>query len=149
MANNFLVLGGLGTSGSLVLNNNITFFNFEDATNFEVPDFIASSSFEISTLNVIIDSDNATELDNFPTDTYNSVIYDYGIRHQAPGTGARTGQFYVAHDDSALEYTDTSTPSLHGDSFEPYISASISGSTVTVHMVNGNGYIFKAFAKKL
>ena len=149
MANNFLVLGGLGVSGSLVLNDNITFFNFGDATNFEVPDFIASASFEIATLNVIVNSDNATELDNFSTDTYNNVIYDYGIRHQAPGTGARTGQFYIVHDDDTLEYTDTSTPSLHGDSSEPYISASISGNTVTVQMVNGNGYIFRAFAKKL
>jgi hypothetical protein len=149
MANDFLILGNSATSGSFITNNSILFSTFGNATNFEIPDFVASASFEIATLNVIVNSDDATELDNFSTDTYNNVIYDYGIRHQAPGTGARTGQFYIVHDDDTLEYTDTSTPSLHSDSSEPYISASISGNTVTVYMVDGNGYIFKAFAKKL
>lgn len=55
----------------------------------------------------------------------------------------------VIQDNSNIEFTDTSTPTLGSESSIPSITADISGDNVRVRVTNGNGYTFKAFTKKL
>ena len=101
----------------------------------------------VSTVSTVIGSDAATNVDTFATSTYNGAIYDYILKDST--VGARAGQFMVAHDDGDVTFTDTSTKHL-SDSTIPEITADISGgSTVRIRVTNGNGYTFKAFAKKL
>ena len=108
---------------------------------------ITSLTDTVSTVTTVIGSDAATNVDTFATSTYNGAIYDYILKDST--VGARAGQFMVAHDDGDVTFTDTSTRHL-SDSTIPEITADISGgSTVRVRVTNGNGYTFKAFAKKL
>jgi len=147
--NNTLHLGSAATSGSFISNNSIYFSDLSEAINFEVPDFIASASIEIHSVDKILTSDLPRPVDSFSTSNFNHATYDYGIRHQSPGLGSRTGQFYVTHDDGSVTFTDTSTRTLGSDTSEPILSASLSGNVISVSIENGNGYIFKALAKKL
>jgi hypothetical protein len=105
---------------------------------------ITSNTFE--TISTTLTSDSATNVDTFATSTYNGAIYDYILKDST--VGARAGQFMVAHDDGDVTFTDTSTRHL-SDSTIPEITADISGADVRVRVTNGNGYTFKAFAKKL
>ena len=93
MANDFLILGDLATSGSFVANNSILFSTFGSASNFEVPDFVASSSFEILTVTKLITGDGIFTVDTFSTSSYNGAVYDYVLIDA--GVGCRTGQFLV------------------------------------------------------
>lgn len=96
-----------------------------------------------------ISGDGATSVDTFAFGSgndYRGAIYDYNLYSTL--SGSRTGQFMVSGHGTSLIYTDTSTKHLV-DSVIPEISASISGGTVTVWVINGNQYTFKAFVKKL
>ena len=86
-------------------------------------------------------------VDTFKTANYNGAVYDYILLDTT--VGARTGQFMVIQDNGSIEFTDTSTPSLHSDATEPSISAQINGDDVEVQVTSGDGYTFKAFVKKL
>ena len=101
----------------------------------------------ISTIETTLGSDSATNVDTFATATYKGATYDY-ILYDA-SVGARTGHFMVIQDNSNIEFTDTSTPTLGSESSIPSITADISGDNVRVRVTNGNGYTFKAFTKKL
>ena len=101
----------------------------------------------ISTIETTLGSDSATNIDTFATATYKGATYDY-ILYDA-SVGARTGHFMVIQDNSNIEFTDTSTPTLGSESSIPSITADISGDNVRVRVTNGNGYTFKAFTKKL
>ncbi len=147
MANDFLILGNSAASGSFITNNSILFSTFGSASNFEVPDFVASASFEISTINKNITSDAIFTVDTFTTSSYNGVIYDYILINT--GVGCRTGQFFTTQDSGDIDYTDTSTKDIGGDSSIPSISATISGSNVNVQVASGSGYTFKSLVKKL
>lgn len=147
MANDFLILGNSATSGSFVTNNSILFSTFGSANNFEVPDFVASASFEISTINKNITSDAIFTVDTFTTSSYNGVVYDYVLIDA--GVGCRTGQFLITQDNGNINYTDTSTKAIGGDSSIPSISATISGGNVNIQVISGSGYTFKSLAKKL
>lgn len=147
MANNTLILGDLASSGSLVANNSILFSTFGNSSNFEVPDFVVSASFEITTVNFTLSSDSATIVDSFNTSSYNGAIYDYTLLDE--GVGCRTGQFFVTQDNNNINSTDTSTKAIGGDSSIPSIDALISGENVNIQITNGNGYTFKSFIKKL
>ena len=101
----------------------------------------------ISTIETTLGSDSATNVDTFATATYKGATYDY-ILYDA-SVGARMGHFMVIQDNSNIEFTDTSTPTLGSESSIPSITADISGDNVRVRVTNGNGYTFKAFTKKL
>ena len=130
---------GIGT-GTSTLNNKL-----EVAGDISASGDITTNT--ISTISTVIGSDSATNVDTFVTATYKGATYDY-ILYDA-GVGARTGQFMVIQDNSNIEFTDTSTPTLGTESSIPSITADISGSNVRVRVTNGNGYTFKAIAKKL
>lgn len=101
----------------------------------------------VSTVETTLGSDATTNVDTFVSTSYNSAIYDYTLRDV--GVGARVGQFMVCVDEAgAITFTDTSTNHLT-DTTPPEITADLDGSTVRVRVTNGNGYTFKAFAKKL
>ena len=96
-----------------------------------------------------ISGDGAESVDTFAFGSgndYRGAIYDYNLHSNL--SGSRTGQFMVSGHGTSLIYTDTSTKHLV-DSVIPEISASISGGTVTVWVINGDQYTFKAFVKKL
>ena len=147
MANDFLILGDLATSGSFVANNSILFSTFGSASNFEVPDFVASSSFEILTVTKLITGDGIFTVDTFSTSSYNGAVYDYVLIDA--GVGCRTGQFLVTQDSNNIDYTDTSTKAVGGDSSVPSISADIDSTDVRIRVTNGSGYTFKALVKKI
>jgi hypothetical protein len=48
-----------------------------------------------------------------------------------------------------MDFTDTSTKAIGGDSTVPSISASFNGGNVDVSVTNGSGYTFKALVKKI
>lgn len=104
----------------------------------------------IETITTFLDSgDGATSVDTFAFGSgndYRGAIYDYNLYSTL--SGSRTGQFMVSGHGTSLIYTDTSTKHLI-DPVTPEISASISGGTVTIWVINGNQYTFKAFVKKL
>lgn len=104
----------------------------------------------IETITTFLDSgDGATSVDTFAFGSgndYRGAIYDYNLYSTL--SGSRTGQFMISGHGTSLIYTDTSTKHLI-DSVTPEISASISGGTVTIWVINGNQYTFKAFVKKL
>ena len=104
----------------------------------------------IETITTILSSgDGATSVDTFAFGSgndYRGAIYDYNL--YSTNSGSRTGQFMVSGHGTSLIYTDTSTKHLI-DPSTPEISASISGGTVTVWVINGDQYTFKAFVKKL
>lgn len=147
MTNDFLILGNSATSGSFVTNDSILFSTFGSASNFEVPDFVASASFEISTVNKNITSDATFTVDTFSSSSYNGVIYDYILIDT--GVGCRTGQFLTTQDNGNIDYTDTSTKAIGGDSSIPSISAVINGSNINIQVTSGSGYTFKSLVKKL
>lgn len=147
MANSNLILGDQGISGSIVINNNLLFSTFGSASNFEVPDFVASSSFEMLSINTDIVSDNSSTVHSFNTSSYNGAIYDYVLIDA--GVGCRTGQFLVTQDNGNIDYTDTSTKAIGGDSSIPSINAIISGGDVNIQVTSGSGYRFKSLVKKL
>lgn len=93
-----------------------------------------------------IGSDSATIVDSIVSSTFTGVIYDYILLDDT--VGARTGQFMLAHNNSSMTFTDTSTRHLF-DGVAPEISASFNGSYVQIQVVNGSGYTFKALRKKL
>ncbi len=131
----FVVKNVNGTQGvaSLYLTGSITGSNITTDTIFNVETTLAT--------------DGITNVDTFSTAAYKGAIYDY-ILYDA-GVGARTGQFMVIQDNSVIEFTDTSTPTIGSESNIPSITADIDGSNVRVRITNGNGYTFKAFTKKL
>ena len=131
----FVVKNVNGTQGvaSLYLTGSITGSNITTDTIFNVETTLAT--------------DDITNIDTFATATYKGAIYDY-ILYDA-GVGARTGQFMVIQDNSVIEFTDTSTPTIGSESSIPSITADIDGAFVRVRVTNGNGYTFKAFTKKL
>lgn len=104
----------------------------------------------IETITTFLNSgDGATSVDTFAFgggNDYRGAIYDYNLYSNL--SGSRTGQFMVSGHGTSLIYTDTSTKHLI-DPVTPEISASISGGTVTIWVINGNQYTFKAFVKKL
>ena len=122
-----VISGSLEVTGSISVTGNIT-------TN------------TISTISTLLASDSATNVDTFATATYTGAIYDYTLVDTT--VGARAGQFMVAQDNGSITFTDTSTKHLF-DPTIPEITAQINGSNVEVQVTNGNGYTFKAFAKKL
>jgi len=105
-----------------------------------------SISSTLQTINTILASDSATNVDTFATADYNGAIYDYILIDAT--VGIRAGHFMVAHDDGNITFTDTSTKHLT-DPTSPEISAQINGADVEVQVTNGNGYTFKSFVKKL
>jgi len=131
----FVVKNVNGTQGvaSLYLTGSITGSNITTDTIFNVETTLAT--------------DDITNIDTFATATYKGAIYDY-ILYDA-GVGARTGQFMVIQDNSVIEFTDTSTPTIGPEDSIPSITADIDGALVRVRITNGNGYTFKAFTKKL
>lgn len=104
----------------------------------------------IETITTVLSSgDGATSVDTFAFgsgNSYRGAIYDYNL--YSTNSGSRTGQFMVSGHGTSLIYTDTSTKHLI-DPVTPEISASISSGTVTVWVINGDQYTFKAFTKKL
>jgi len=104
----------------------------------------------ISTIEISpISGDGAYDVDTFTfgsVNDYRGAIYDYNLYSNL--SGSRTGQFMVSGHGTSLIYTDTSTKHLI-DPVTPEISASINGSTVTIWVINGDQYTFKAFVKKL
>lgn len=116
-------------------------------------DIGATSFFSLDTsiiapISLSISTDSAEEIDLFSTSSHNGVIYDYVIHNGV--VGSRTGNFMVVQNSSAIEFTDTSTISLGTDSTPPSFSASfVDPGSVRVSILNGNGYTFKALAKRL
>jgi hypothetical protein len=114
----------------------------------EITDDIVTPTIETITI-PSISGDGAASVDTFAFGSgndYRGAIYDYNLYSTL--SGSRTGQFMVSGHGTSLIYTDTSTKHLV-DSVIPEISASISGGTITVWVINGNQYTFKAFVKKL
>ncbi len=110
----------------------------------------ASGDITTNTFNTIettLSSDSTTNVDTFAITTYKGAIYDYVLYDV--GVGARTGQFMVIQDNSNIDFTDNSTPTIGPETTIPTITATVSGSNVEVKVTNGNGYTFKAFTKKL
>lgn len=150
MANNSFILGNLATSGSVVVNNKILFSTFESASNFEVPDFVASASFEINTVNFEITSNDWTVVDSTPTSSFYTLTYDYSLHY--PSQGGRTGQFLIIQDTDvsgvAISFTDTSTKEIGNAGGNHPIDVRINSGNTEIRVSGSAGYIFKAFVKK-
>lgn len=130
---------GIGT-GTSTLNNKLEV----------VGDISASGDIITNTLETIettITSDGSTTVDTFAVASHKGAIYDYILYDT--GVGARTGQFMVIEDNNSVEFTDNSTPTLGTETLIPTITAAHDVSTVEVNITNGNGYTFKAIAKRL
>ena len=95
-----------------------------------------------------VDSNDETVLDsmNFVTTGHNGIIYDYNLWKD--GIGGRTGQIMAVMSASIVEMTDVSTPHI-GTGTPPSFTTSLSNETFQLSITNGDGYIFKAFTKKL
>ena len=83
---------------------------------------------------------------NFVSTGHNGIIYDYNLWKD--GIGGRTGQIMAVMSASIVEMTDVSTPHI-GSGTPPSFTTSISNETFQLSITNGDGYIFKAFTKKL
>ncbi len=130
---------GIGT-GTSILNNKL-----EVVGNISASGDITTNTFK--TIETTIASDSSTTVDTFVVASHKGAIYDY-VLYDA-GVGARAGQFMVIQDNSNIEFTDNSTPTIGSEATIPSITAAINGSNVEVKVTNGNGYTFKATAKKL
>jgi hypothetical protein len=95
-----------------------------------------------------VNSNAETILDsmNFVTTGHNGIIYDYNLWKD--GIGGRTGQIMAVMSASIVEMTDVSTPHI-GSGTPPSFTTSLSNETFQLSITNGDGYIFKAFTKKL
>lgn len=161
MANNSFILGNLATSGSVVVNDKILFSTFENSANFEVPDFIASSSGEISLDNntfifnqpisssaLIINnvylettessiSAGSTTLGEFPTSSYKSLYIDYLI--SSGSLKARAGQLISTWKQSNVTFTDVSAKSI-GDTSDAEFSVVINGVNADLKISSSDSY---------
>jgi hypothetical protein len=146
MANGSIILGGFAASGSILTSENVLFGNFS-GTNFEVDSIIANASASIEYVTSLVDNDAARVVNSFSTGSFNGAIYDYVLLDA--GVGCRTGQFFVTQDNNSMDFTDTSTKAIGGDSTVPSISASFNGDNVDISIINGSGYTFKALVKKI
>jgi hypothetical protein len=99
------------------------------------------------TINTILASNSATNIDTFNTSSNNGAIYDYTL-FSAP-SGARAGQCMVIHHNGNTDFTDTSTPTLGSETSIPFFETAVNGANVEVKIASGSGYTFKAFVKKL
>ena len=138
------VLSSLTTSGNITSSGDLSVSGEVSSSTIVASGDITTHT--VSTISSTIDSDNVRTVDTFATSTYNGAIYDYILI--STGVGARTGQFIISQDNNAIEFTDLSTKHL-ADPVIPEITADINSGNVRVRVTKGNGYTFKAFAKKL
>ncbi len=146
MAEGNIILGGLAVSGSLFTGKNLSFGEFT-GTNFEPDSIIENASANVEYITFHVNNDAARVADSFNTSSFNGAVYDYVLLNA--GVGCRTGQFLVTQDNNNIDFTDTSTKAIGGDSTVPSISASFNNGNVDVSVVNGAGYTFKSITKKL
>jgi hypothetical protein len=138
-------------SGSNAVLNNVTASGDISASgNIFTTDISARGNISTTTISTLesgpLGTDAPTRVDLYNTSQYTGAIYDYILVDST--VGARTGQFMVVHDNGLLTFTDTSTKHL-SDNIVPEISASFSSTDVEIYIVNGDGYTFKSFTKKL
>jgi hypothetical protein len=99
-----------------------------------------------------IEDNSQTIVHSFATGSYNGVLYDYVLVY--PTKGGRTGQIMVFWDGSSadIEITDVSTPALMNGGiprFEGSIENIPPDSIFKLSVTDGNGYVFKAFVRKI
>ena len=124
--------------GTLNAEANLT---FDDTT------LLISNSLSIQFVQQAITDNAATIVDSFAINTFNGAIYDYILLDAT--VGCRTGQFFVTQDNSLIDFTDISTKDVGNDAIKPSLSAALVSTNVEISITNGNGYTFKAMAKKL
>ena len=161
MANDLLILGNIAPSGSLVTNDRVLFSIFESASNFEVPDFVASASGEISfnnstfgfnhpisssalTINNVylettessISAGNTT-LGEFPTASYKAIHVDYLIT--SGSSKARAGYLVSTWKGNSVTFTDTSAKSI-GNTLDAEFSVILNGANADLKISSSDSY---------
>jgi len=101
---------------------------------------------QYTTSSVSTNAETVLDSMNFVTTGHNGIIYDYNLWKD--GIGGRTGQIMAVMSASIVEMTDVSTPHI-GTGTPPSFTTSLSNETFQLSITNGDGYIFKAFTKKL
>ena len=79
------------------------------------------------------------------TSSVEGAIIDY--RLTSLNSGSRVGTFYYAHDGTTLSYNDLTVPGA-GIGGDPILSATLTGSIVSIDIENAAGFNFSGFAKK-
>ena len=79
------------------------------------------------------------------TSSVEGAIIDY--RLTSLNSGSRVGTFYYAHDGTTLSYNDLTVPGA-GIGGDPVLSATLTGSIVSIDIENAAGFNFSGFAKK-
>jgi hypothetical protein len=124
---------------------NTTTSIFSSSLNVKGTNFTLSHSL-YTALHSVITTDAATTVSTQSTSTYKGAFFDYTLSGTA---GARIGQFMVLSGSGGLTFTDTSAPAIGGDTSEPILSASFAGNLISLRVINGNGYTFKAIRRAL
>ena len=79
------------------------------------------------------------------TSSVEGAIIDYRLTNL--NSGSRVGTFYYAHDGTNLSYNDLTVPGA-GIGSDPNLSATLTGSIVSIDIENAAGFNFSGFAKK-
>lgn len=79
------------------------------------------------------------------TSSVEGAIIDYRLTNL--NSGSRVGTFYYAHDGTNLSYNDLTVPGA-GIGSDPNLSATLTGSIVSLDIENAAGFNFSGFAKK-
>ncbi len=79
------------------------------------------------------------------TSSVEGAIIDYRLTNL--DSGSRVGTFMYAHDGTTLSYNDTTIPGA-GVGSNPTLSATLTGSIVSLDIENAAGFNFSGFAKK-
>ncbi len=79
------------------------------------------------------------------TSSVEGAIIDYRLTHL--NTGSRVGTFMYSHDGTNLSYNDLTIPGA-GIGGNPALSATLTGSIVSLDIKNAAGFNFSGFAKK-
>jgi len=141
-ATNWITFGSSGGTFATLADTDVSNLNAGDTVVFDGTNLVSKDD----RLETTVTTDALTNLDTFLIADYQSAVYSYSLK----GSHSRAGQVIIDYDGvSTVEVTDISTNPIGTDANPPEFEASVTGTTLLLRLVNGNGYIFKAQATRI